>query len=272
MAGDWIKMQGNLWTNPKVVRIMSATKADRCRVIGALFRVWCLFDEHTEDGILQGYTKFLLDDELRIDGFSEAMESVGWLIDNDGESLQVPDFDDHMSKSAKKRAQDTKRKREGRKMSASQADKNTTREEKRREEKNINNSTSVWCSEQREKISGLYNEFTKGKKPKFSKWSQSRIDHLKARCKDKERDLDWWLELIQDIPNHQAAMDGDWFGLDWLLKSEDNLIKFCEGKYKQSFKRGNSNEQKNGGADQFTGHSGFQNIDYGQGVRSDGTF
>lgn len=136
MAGDWIKMQGNLWTNPKVVRIMSATKADRCRVIGALFRVWCLFDEHTEDGILEGYTKFLLDDELRIDGFSEAMESVDWLIDNNGESLQVPDFDDHMSKSAKKRAQDTKRKREGRKMSASQADKNTTREEKRREEKN----------------------------------------------------------------------------------------------------------------------------------------
>lgn len=145
------------------------------------------------------------------------------------------------------------------------------KEGKGKERKGTSN-TSVWCSEQREKISVLYNELTNGKKPKFSKWSQSRIDHLKARCKDKERDLDWWLELIQDIPNHQAAMDGDWFGLDWLLKSEDNLIKFCEGKYKQSFKRGNSNEQKNGGADQFTGHSGFQNIDYGQGVRSDGTF
>jgi hypothetical protein len=134
MAGDWIKMQGSLWTNPKVVRIMSATKADKCRVIGALYRVWCLFDEHTEDGMLQGYTKFVLDDELRIDGFSEAMESVGWLIDVEGDGLQVPDFNDHMSKSAKKRAQDTKRKREGRKVSASQTDKSKTREEKRREE------------------------------------------------------------------------------------------------------------------------------------------
>jgi len=133
VAVDWIKMQGNLWTSPKVVRVMSATKADKCRVIGALFRVWCLFDEHTEDGILEGYTKFLLDDELRIDGFADALESIGWLIDLE-DGLQVPDFNDHMSKSSKKRAQDTRRKRVVRNMSAPQADKNKTREEKRREE------------------------------------------------------------------------------------------------------------------------------------------
>lgn len=127
-------MQSNLWTSPKVVRIMSATKTDKCRVVGALFRVWCLFDEHTEDGHLDGYSFFVLDDELRIDGFSQAMSDVGWLIDVDGESLQVPDFDDHMSESAKKRAQDNKRKRIARKVSADKADKERTREEKRREE------------------------------------------------------------------------------------------------------------------------------------------
>ena len=141
MAGDWIKMQGNLWTSPKVVRLMSACKADKCRIVGGLFRYWCLFDEHTEDGLLEGYTKFLIDDELRIDGFADALEEIGWLIEIEGVGLQVPDFDDHMSKSAKRRAQETKRKRDARKTSASKADKNGTREEKRREEKNKDKST-----------------------------------------------------------------------------------------------------------------------------------
>lgn len=137
MAGDWIKMQGSLWTSPEVVRIMSATKADKCRVIGALFRAWCLFDEHTSDGYLSGYTTFLLDDEVRIEGFTDAMIAIGWMQDDDGKGLQAIDFNVHMSKSAKKRAQDTKRKQESRKMSASEADKSGTREEKRREENNI---------------------------------------------------------------------------------------------------------------------------------------
>lgn len=139
MAGDWIKMQGSLWTSPEVVRIMSATKADKCRVIGALFRVWCLFDEHTSDGYLSGYTTFLLDDEVRIEGFTDAMIMIGWMQDDAGQGLQAVDFNVHMSKSAKKRAQDTKRKQESRKMSASETDKSGTREEKRREDIKKNN-------------------------------------------------------------------------------------------------------------------------------------
>ena len=47
MAGDWIKMRGDLGTHPKVVRIMSALKADRLRVVGGLHAVWSLFDAHS---------------------------------------------------------------------------------------------------------------------------------------------------------------------------------------------------------------------------------
>ena len=50
MAGDWIKMRVDLSTSPKVVRISSALRADRLRVIGGLHAVWCLFDVHSEDG------------------------------------------------------------------------------------------------------------------------------------------------------------------------------------------------------------------------------
>lgn len=44
MAGDWIKMRADLHTHPKVVRMASALKADRLRIVGGLHSAWCLFD------------------------------------------------------------------------------------------------------------------------------------------------------------------------------------------------------------------------------------
>jgi len=133
MAGDWIKMRTNLPTHPKVVRIASALDADRLRVCGGLFAVWCLFDTHSVDGKLDGYTVEVLDNMLGFPGFGAAMCRVGWL-EVDGESLSTPRFDSHNGTSAKRRAQETDRKREDRKLSASNADEKRSREEKRREE------------------------------------------------------------------------------------------------------------------------------------------
>lgn len=133
MAGDWIKMRADLLTHPKVVRMMSALKADRLRIIGGLHAVWCLFDVHSIDGYLDGYTPEVLDQHLGWDGFSDAMILIGWL-ESDGKSLQTPRFDEHNGQSAKRRAQETTRKRDARKVSAPEADKKRTREEKRRED------------------------------------------------------------------------------------------------------------------------------------------
>jgi hypothetical protein len=58
---------------------------------------------------------------LLIAGFGAAMEAVGWLED-DGESLCTPRFDEHNGQSAKRRATEAERKREVRKMSAPDAD------------------------------------------------------------------------------------------------------------------------------------------------------
>lgn len=140
MAGDWIKMRSDLFTHPKVVRMASALKADTLRTVGGLMSVWCLFDAHSEDGQLDGYTPEVLDAHLRWDGFSEAMIAVDWLLHHDSEGLALPRFDTHNGQCAKRRAQDSERKREIRKTSASDADKNRTREEERREE---SSTTSV---------------------------------------------------------------------------------------------------------------------------------
>ena len=148
MSTDWIKMRVDLRTHPKVVRMSSALRADKLRVIGGLFAVWAIFDAHSGDGVLEGYTFRAIDDELGWKGFAQAMGAIGWLVDADGAGLTAPRFEEHNGQSAKRRAMESERKRLEREadkqaqidrvLSASEADKcplpTVTREEKRREE------------------------------------------------------------------------------------------------------------------------------------------
>lgn len=153
MAGDWIKMRSDLRTHPKVVRVSSALKADRLRVIGALFVAWSVFDAHSVDGTLEGYDADVLDETVGFAGFSRALIAVGWLEERregDMQTLVAPRFSEHNGQSAKKRGLDAERKRATRngspsvrEMSASQADKKRTREEKRREDKEDNTRAVV---------------------------------------------------------------------------------------------------------------------------------
>lgn len=141
MAGDWIKMRIELQSHPKIVRILSATQSDKFRAIGGLHAVWSVFDLHSDNGKLHGYTPVLMDHIIGWDGFSQAMVDVGWLLFDGSETLSMPEFAEHNGKSAKRRAEDQKRKRDERKrpqsvrnLSANESDEKRTREEKRREE------------------------------------------------------------------------------------------------------------------------------------------
>ena len=135
MSGDWIKMRMDLRNHPKVVRMSSALKADRLRVVGGLWAVWCTFDAHSPDGLLEGYTLQAIDDDLGWRGFGAAMQAVGWLVESES-GLEMPRFDEHNGKSAKRRAQESERKRNERnaderpqpvrELSASHADKKQT--------------------------------------------------------------------------------------------------------------------------------------------------
>lgn len=103
-------MRKALLTDPKLVRISSALKADRFRTVGGIFSAWCLFDDQTEDGTLAGYTPELMDEIIGWPGLARAMEAVEWLEIGDG-FLAMPRFDEHNGKSAKRRMQDAERKR-----------------------------------------------------------------------------------------------------------------------------------------------------------------
>lgn len=245
MAGDWIKMRTDLLTSPKVVRMASALKADRFRIAGGLLSVWSLFDVHSVDGTLSGYSLETLDDMSAWPGFSQAMSDVGWLIVN-GESLELPAFDTHNGASAKRRAQDADRKREVRKMSASDADKMRTREEKRREE--IEDQKLLPSDDDEEK---------KNQKPEridyesvFEAYARNLPKLPQVRIKDDARKraiktivgmdkkfaepdfFDRYFAYVEKSDFLMGRNERAWKGccFDWLMKPA-NLKKIIEGNY-----------------------------------------
>ena len=129
MAGDWIKMRADLQTHPKVVRILSATMSDKFRVLGGLHAVWSIFDVHSDDGMLNGYTPDVLDHVIGWQGFCQAMIDVNWMAYDGLQTLTLPEFGEHNGQSAKRRAEDQKRKRNSRSIRPEFVRKNTGQKE-----------------------------------------------------------------------------------------------------------------------------------------------
>lgn len=108
MAGSWIKMRTNLGTDPRVVALCASLKKSRPQILGALFVLWALGDEHSIDGRLDGYTPAAVDKACGVKGFSVALARIGWLtIDETG--IGIPRFEEHNGESAKQRAVSNKR-------------------------------------------------------------------------------------------------------------------------------------------------------------------
>lgn len=108
MAGDWIKMRTNLWDDPRVARLCDLTDQSEAAVIGGLYWLWAMADEHTEDGILPGLTCRAIDRKTGVQGLGTALCEVGWLADHP-EGVRIVGFEEHNGASAKKRCQTAKR-------------------------------------------------------------------------------------------------------------------------------------------------------------------
>lgn len=108
MAGDWIKMRTNLWDDPRVARLCDLTDHSEAAVIGGLYWLWAMADEHTEDGILPGLTCRAIDRKTGVQGLGAALCEVGWLADHP-EGVRIVGFEEHNGASAKKRCQTAKR-------------------------------------------------------------------------------------------------------------------------------------------------------------------
>ncbi len=152
MAGDWIKMRGNLWDDPRVAKLCDLTGQSEAAIIGGLYWLWATADQHTEDGCMPGLTLRQIDRKTGIQGFGAGLCAIGWLRD-DEQGVVLAKFEEHNGTSAKRRCTDAQRKANSRNVSASYADIPPTaygqeapslgaREEKRREEKDLGRATS----------------------------------------------------------------------------------------------------------------------------------
>jgi len=200
MADDWIKIRVALTTHPKVVRIMSALKADRFRVLGGLQMMWGIFDTHTEDGELPGYSPETLDEILGWKGFSEAVISVGWLQDVQ-DKLIAPEFETHNGVSAKRRANDAVRKASARKADIPQT-KQGPEKEKRRVKTPIVPKGDI--PEALLRARGLFR--TRHSTPldssQINGWKKNK-EAVEATTEDDWRALEWW--FLQPTEKNDAA-------------------------------------------------------------------
>jgi hypothetical protein len=238
MAGDWIKMRTGLTTSPKVVRMASALNVDRFRVAGGLLSVWSLFDAHSVDGILEGYTPGAVDELAAWHGFADSMIAVGWLEQN-GASLAMPRFDSHNGASAKRRAQDTDRKRNDRKASAFDADENRTREEKRREEESkaivIGEPSDGKPAKKKdttpyEQIKQLYAKHLPDY-PQPQELSQKRKAHIRKIWESEKcaHNPEFFARFFGYV-NKSDFIRGMGVGIDWIINPA-NYLKIIEGNY-----------------------------------------
>lgn len=116
MAGDWIKMRGNLWDDPRVSKLCDLTDCGESQIVGGLYWLWATADQHTEDGVMPGLTLRQIDRKTGIVGFGAALCDIGWLADHP-EGVRIIKFEEHNGESAKRRSSDAQRKANVRKVS-----------------------------------------------------------------------------------------------------------------------------------------------------------
>lgn len=135
MAGDWIKVEKSTARKPEVLAISSALGIHPDHAFGLCVRFWAWCDDQLENGHADSVTNVTLDFVIGHNGFAQQLIRVGWLKETES-GIDIPNFDYHLSESAKTRAQAAKRKSKSR----AERDKchgevvTKTRPEKRRED------------------------------------------------------------------------------------------------------------------------------------------
>lgn len=136
MSTPWIQMRTNLPADPHVRRLARALKIPNAHAVGLLYVLWAVADSQTADGVLNGWDEELLDEEVGMQGFTAALlaglDGKGddpWLVRDADGRLRIPDFEAHMSSSAKSRALNNRRvarcRAKGRDETAAQPDDET---------------------------------------------------------------------------------------------------------------------------------------------------
>ena len=120
MSLEWIKIRKDLPSDPNVALIAKACDISIAQTILALITFWSWADSHSIDGKDMTVSPEFIDDMVRVRLFSASLADTNWLEVSDG-TVTIPNFEVHLSKSAKRRALDQKRKSKERQLNQDSA-------------------------------------------------------------------------------------------------------------------------------------------------------
>jgi hypothetical protein len=100
---SWIKVEKTTPDKPEMLELAGALGVSQGDAFLLLFRFWCWVDSHSHDGNVSVTHERYIDAVVGVTGFADALLAVGWLR-RSGHVFEMPNFETHLSKSAKKRA------------------------------------------------------------------------------------------------------------------------------------------------------------------------
>ena len=253
MAGDWIKIRTDLHEDPAVICISTELSKTENEVVGMLVKFWSWLDRQSYKCYIENITSVWIDKYVCCQGFANLLIKVGWLeVLEDG--ISIPNYDRHMSTSAKKRATAQKYMKSVRNKNKQMLEKRTTKEqpEKRREEKSINLSPKGDVEFKKSDLNLKNKEPGNGNKNRlnyaefFSAWNQlpEPIPHVQRMSDKRKKKLrtrmadSWWcdnwrkaLDKIPQTPFLCGDNNRGWKAdIDFFLQP-DSVTKILEGKY-----------------------------------------
>ncbi|TFW33590.1 hypothetical protein [Massilia horti] len=247
-------MRTNLWDDPRISRICDQTGTSEATVIGGLYWLWSVADEHTESGFMRGLSRSAIDRKTKIPNFSSALSAVGW-ISEEPDGIMITRFDEHNGTSAKRRSCDARRKAASnvkvpplgaerfRHESGSPSD--LEFEEHAEVEEVVSAAPDGACAAEirppcpHQKIIDLYHRILP-MCPKVRAWTPARQAHLRARWnEDRDRqNLEYWENFFNYVKSCSFLVGKQsdpkkrpfFADLEWLTKLA-NFTKIREQKY-----------------------------------------
>jgi len=106
----WIKVEITTPQKPEIAQIARLCSCSKPEAFMAFFRFYAWADDTTETGIIPFLTHADADEHSRLQGFGQALQSVGWATFDDA-GVTIHNWDRHNGESAKKRHLNKERQR-----------------------------------------------------------------------------------------------------------------------------------------------------------------
>lgn len=164
MAGDWIPIEESMPRKPEVMRIVAQVSRSRHEVVGLLVEFWLWASANTTDGVINIPLSALPQLIGADDVFWRAVVGAGWLEEEDGNSIRIPNGERWLCNGAKSRLENTRRQQNHRvaQMSRKTRDKSATTVQKSTEEKSTEEQTREDSSASPKNASDTEPLFTEG--------------------------------------------------------------------------------------------------------------